>query len=136
MAAPQIPTARVATLLIGLGVLNLVVTAFIALVAARGWGTLSVIHAQIDLSGGDGARVARFEFATPSEMSALGDGDFVQHVELPQGTTAEVRVPRGDLARIASTSNTLKVLQLALPLAVSILFLVAGLKLRGAVRSR
>lgn len=135
MTTARLPAARIATLLIGLGVLNFVVTAFVAMVAAKSWGRMSAVHAQVTLFANDGSQSARFDVATPESLAELRDGDHVETFELDAGTRAEVRVPRGDLERIASTSNTLKVMQLVLPLAVSFLFLAAGLRLRKAMRS-
>lgn len=135
MTTARLPAARIATLLIGLGVLNFVVTAFVAMVAAKHWGRMPAVHAHVTLFANDGSKSARFDVATPESLAELGDGDHVETFELDAGSRAEVRVPRGDLERIASTSNTLKVMQLALPLAVSFLFLAAGLRLRKAMRA-
>ena len=53
---------------------------------------------------------------------------------MPDGAQLEVSVGRKHFETVAGNGNLLRVLQLAIPLAVSALFLAAGLRLRRLAR--
>jgi hypothetical protein len=134
MSDARIPPSRAAALLIGVGVLNLVITAFVAMMSARSWGQLPELRGEVAIVA-PGREPSRGEFATPAELAKIGADGYAARVELEGGSYAELRMPREGFERIASSSNLLRVLQLALPLAVSCLFLAAGLRLRKSART-
>lgn len=125
-----IPASRAASLLLTVGALNLVITLFIALVALKGWNQLPELAVRVrtfDAAGQPGAQV---DYKAPRELDDVTDVG-AQHVErLPDGSRVELEIPRTSFERVAANANLLKLFQLAIPLSVSVLFLVAGLRAR------
>lgn len=134
MAKATIPPQRAASLLLVVGVLNLVITLFVALVAARSWNRLPELVATARVVDAAGAEVARHEFRGPSELGDVTEAGARSSAALSDGSQLEISVGREHFEAVAGNGNLLRVLQLALPLAVSALFLAAGLRLRRLAR--
>ncbi|MCY3002291.1 MAG: hypothetical protein NTV21_10855 [Planctomycetota bacterium] len=125
-----IPASRAASLLLTVGALNLVITLFIALVALKGWNQLPELAVRVRTFDAAGQPVAQVEYKAPREIDDVTDVG-AQHVErLPDGSRVELEIPRSSFERVAANANLLKLFQLAIPLSVSVLFLVAGLRAR------
>lgn len=132
MAAPpkSIPASRAAALLLTVGALNLVITLFIALVALKGWNQLPELEVRVRTFDAGGLPVATVDYKAPRELDDVTDVG-AQHVErLPDGSRVELEIPRASFERAVANANLLKLFQLAVPLCVSLLFLVAGLRTR------
>ncbi len=134
MAARPIPAQRAATLLIAVGALNLAITLFVALIAARGWGRIPELAVTARVLDAQGAEVASHELRSPTELELVAAEGLRTSSELPSGGRLEVEVPRAHFDAVAQSGNLLRVLQLAIPLLVSALFLAAGLRLRRLAR--
>lgn len=134
MAKATIPPQRAASLLLVVGVLNLVITLFVALVAARSWNRLPELVATARVVDAAGAEVARHEFRGPSELGDVTEAGARSSAALSDGSQLEISVGREHFEAVAGNGNLLRVLQLALQLAVSALFLAAGLRLRRLAR--
>lgn len=125
-----IPASRAASLLLTVGALNLVITLFIALVALKGWNQLPELDVRVRTFDAEGQPVAQVEYKAPRELDDITDVG-AQHVErLPDGARVELEIPRASFERAVANANLLKLFQLAVPLCVSVLFLVAGLRAR------
>jgi hypothetical protein len=130
VSKPPIPASRAASLLLTVGALNLVITLFIALVALKGWNELPEFAVRVRAFDASGQPVAQLEYKAPRELDDLTDVG-AQHVERqPDGSRVELEIPRASFERVAANANLLKLFQLAIPLGVSVLFLVAGLRAR------
>ena len=132
MAVPKqpIPASRAASLLLTVGALNLVITLFIALIALKGWNQLPELEVRVHTFDAEGQPVAQVEYRAPRELDDITDVG-AQHVERrPDGSRVELEISRASFERAAANANLLKLFQLAVPLCVSVLFLVAGLRAR------
>lgn len=130
VSKPPIPASRAASLLLTVGALNLVVTLFIALVALKGWNELPEFEVRVRTFDAVGQPVAQVDYKAPHELDGI-TASGAQHVEhLPDGSRVELELSRASFERVAANANLLKLFQLAIPLGVSVLFLVAGLRAR------
>ncbi len=134
MATAPIPPQRAASLLLAVGALNLVITLFVALVAGRGWNRIPELSVTARVVDSSGAEVGRHEFRGPVELDDVTAAGATSATALPDGNRLEVSVGREHFEAVAGNGNLLRVLQLAIPLAVSALFLAAGLRLRRLAR--
>jgi hypothetical protein len=137
MAAPRtpLPAHRVASLLLTVGALNLVITLFIALVALKGWNQTPEVEVHVRTFDASGQPVAQVDYKAPRELDDVTDVG-ARHVErLEDGSRVELEIPRTTFERAAANANLLKLFQLAVPLGVSVLFLVAGWRARKLARA-
>ena len=134
MAKASLPPQRAASLLLGVGALNLVITLFVALIAARSWTRIPELSVTARVLDASGAEVGRHEFRGPVELDDVTEAGATSATALPDGNRLEVSVGREHFEVLAGNGNWLRVLQLAIPLAVSALFLAAGLRLRRLVQ--
>lgn len=134
MAQAPLPPQRAASLLLAVGALNLVITLFVALVAARSWNRLPELVVAARVVDASGAEIGRHEFRGPAELGDVTEAGARSSAALPDGAQLEVTVGREHFESVAGNGNLLRVLQLAIPLAVSALFLAAGLRLRRLAR--
>jgi len=129
-----LPPQRLASLLLVIGALNLAITLFVALVAARGWNRIPELGVTARVFDAQGAELGRHDFRGPVELDDVTEAGARSSAALPGGGRLEVEVPRAHFDADANVANALKVLQLAIPLLVSALFLAAGLRLRRLAR--
>ncbi|MBM3987865.1 MAG: hypothetical protein FJ294_07910 [Planctomycetes bacterium] len=135
MARAPLPPQRAASLLLAVGALNLVITLFVALVAARSWNRIPELAVTARVLDANGAELGRHDFRGPVELDDVTETGARSSTRLADGSQVEVAVARGHFEAHATNGNLLRVLQLAIPLAVSALFLAAGLRLRRIARS-